>query len=497
MSTHISKGGRKAGKRIDLAASNQSYLIYQTKVMRRYSALFQALNDSLEEDDVEVVSHLDPEYRAFCEEVLHLEAGGGKYAVGDRFTAGGMGNLFYADDQHFKRQCVMKVILPELREHDMIVRNFVREARITGQLEHPNIIPVHDLGYHEDYGLYFTMKLIEGQTLNEILQKLEAGNAEYRERYDLWALLNIFRKVCDAVAFAHSRQIMHRDIKPRNIMVGDYGAVLLMDWGLAKRIRRHRLGIQDEELDDDEADSRGLGEDTSALDGKVIKGSPGYMSPEQARGHSRLLDERSDIFLLGATLYNMLTYFPPYIGASIKEVLSQARKGEYPPLDQAMLGDLHVPKGLIRIIERAMAYRPRDRYQQVSELIEDLDNLIHGRMAFESRQFQAGEFLLREGEQGEECYLIESGEVEVYKMRGDKKLLLTTLGVGEIVGEMALLTHQERSATVRALQPTTVSVLNNESFQANLKKLPPWLESTVVTLAKRLYLTDRKLTDGP
>ncbi len=474
--------------KIDLSASDQSYVISQTKVMRRYSALFRALQDE-EEEEPQEVDGLSPEYEAFCRSVLGIHDDDHKYVVRRQFAHGGMGTLYYVTDRDFRRNCVMKVILPNMRENDMVVRSFVREARITGQLEHPNIIPVHDLGYHREFGLFFTMKLIEGRSLNDILNNIEGGDPDDCARYDLWELLTIFRRVCDAVAFAHSRGIIHRDIKPRNIMVGAYGAVLLMDWGLAKSFRN-----RPEDHPDDTEGDRDDGEATEAGDFKVIKGSPGYMSPEQAAGQSARLDPRSDIFLLGATLYNILTFFPPYIGENLAAVLNQARRCDYEPLDPSALGGLHVPAEICRIVNKCMARRPADRYPCVDALIADLDDVIHGRMQLEKRTFRKGQLLIREGEAGHECYIIESGEVEVFKTRDGQDFPLGVCGPEEIVGEMAVITHEPRSASVRALRRTRVLVLSEESFRGNLKKLPPWLEKTIVTLAKRLYLTDSKLT---
>jgi serine/threonine-protein kinase len=479
------------------SAAEESLIIYQSKVHRRYSALVRAMQAEAADGGpaADEPAPLSPAYEAFCRRVLGLAEQPQKYLVRKPFAAGGMGHLYYARDRDFGRTSVMKVIIPQLRQNELIIRSFVREARITGQLEHPNIIPVHDLGYHPDYGLFFTMKLVEGETLNDILQELETGHADYVRKYDLWTLLGIFRKVCDAVAFAHSRGIIHRDIKPANIMVGDYGEVLLMDWGLAKAVRRRP---KDTPREGDFGEATVLGADDEVTGPfAVIKGSPGYMSPEQASGQTSRLDQRSDIFLLGATLYNILTFYPPYLGAEVDEVLEHARRCNYDPPEKSHFGDWQIPADLAQIVHRAMARNPRHRYQTVDELTRDLDDLIHGRMRYQRRTYQAGQLLLHEGEPGAESFIIESGKVEVFKGTGEHKVTLGILGAGEIVGEMALITQGPRSASVQALTRTRVLVLTDERFTENLKRLPTWMGKTIVALAQRLYEADRKLAQRP
>ena len=174
--------------------------------------------------------------KEYFRKAMERELDEGKYVIQKKLRSGGMGQVYYIYDKDFQRYSAMKVILPELKHDSRVIDSFMTEARVTAQMEHPNIIPVHDMGFLPGHGIYFTMKLMKGEPLNHILQKIEIGDRDYIKKYDLFMLLSIFRKVCDAVAFAHSKKILHRDIKPHNVMVGDYGEVLLMDWGLSKRI---------------------------------------------------------------------------------------------------------------------------------------------------------------------------------------------------------------------------------------------------------------------
>ncbi len=295
-----------------------------------------------------------------------------------------MGAVLDARDQKLGRSVAMKVMLRRNASEEEQQR-FLQEARVLGQLAHPNIVPVHDVGTDEQGRLFYTMKLVQGVTLHEVIGKLKAGDKETLAKYPLNALLTVFQKVCDAVAFAHSRGIIHRDLKPQNIMVGEFGEVLVMDWGLAKILPgsaaaeeaaktlplRGQLGqtgptgtlplnspaAQDHAtlvagsaaLVEEATLVAGSGSAASApklnfttpeptsssgayatLDGAVM-GTPHYMSPEQAEGKIAELDGRSDIFSLGGILYSLLTLRPPVEGDSLEEILSKVRSGTIAP----------------------------------------------------------------------------------------------------------------------------------------------------------------------
>ncbi len=157
-----------------------------------------------------------------------------KYIFDDMIGRGGMGAVMGTVDQDIRRKVAMKVMLPQDRTNTPKVKRFLEEAQITGQLEHPNIVPVHEIGIDEDSKIYFTMKLVQGEDLEMILQEREAGNEPYVQRYGLGNLIQLFMKVCDGISYAHAKGVLHRDLKPENIMVGSFGEVLVMDWGIAK-----------------------------------------------------------------------------------------------------------------------------------------------------------------------------------------------------------------------------------------------------------------------
>lgn len=413
-----------------------------------------------------------------------------KYKFQKKLVSGGMGSILRVLDQDLHRTSAMKVILPRFKSKEDTLTDFITEAKITGLLEHPNIIPVHELGLLRDTGLFFTMKLAQGEALIDILAEIQQGNPKYVEKYNTYYLLNIFRKVCDAVSFAHSMDIIHRDIKPHNIMVGDYGEVLLMDWGIAQFV-----GDSEQEEDTILREIRRDIDKFSEGKDDIIKGSPTYMSPEQISGDPRLVDKKSDIFLLGATLYHIFTFQAPYSGKDIYEILRKAETGDLVP-PQIRNPARQIPEEVCRIIMKAMAHKREDRYQTVEDLTKDIDDLISGKWSRQEKKvFNAGDMLMREGEAGDEAYLILSGKVQVIKETGGHKIVLATLKEGDIIGEMSLISREKvtRSASVEALEETEAAVLTKHVISQNLKKLPPYMEKIVSTLTDRLRDANTKI----
>ena len=279
---------------------------------------------------------------------------GTHYRLLDRIARGGMGVVYTAEDDRLQRRVALKVLdLPEA-EGDLANR-LIREARVHARLEHPGIVPVHDVGTLADGRVFYTMKFVEGNRLDQHIESV----ASTPDR------LRIFLRICDAVAFAHARGVLHRDLKPANIMVGPFGEVLVMDWGLAK-ILRERKTIETRAKDPEETvierpkrsyESDGASQSSAVTEHGTVMGTPGYMSPEQARGDVEHLDARSDIFSLGALLRFLLTGPPEKI----------------PPPPRQRLD-----KSLEAICAKAAAASPSERYANVSELALDVSRYLDG-----------------------------------------------------------------------------------------------------------------------
>lgn len=356
--------------------------------------------------------------------------------------AGGMSRVYRVRDESLGREVAFKVLRPELAKDDDAVARFVDEARITAQLDHPNIPPVYALAADRKRTTCFTMKVLEGQSLQDILKQNEAEGID-----GLFAALDVLVRVCEAVAFAHSRGVLHLDLKPSNVMVGEFGSIYLVDWGLARR----KAQLPTAEKNDG-----------------VSAGTPAYMAPEQARGANHLLDERTDIFALGGMLYRVLTGRPPYVAATADGTRALAEAWQFPP--PARKDGQPLPRRLVAIALRALSKAQDDRYPTVGELKRDLEDFIRGTAQLPRLEFQPGEAIVREGEVGEAAYVILDGHCQATRVVAGKQQQLRLLGPGEMFGETAVLTGAPRTATVTALMPTTVAVVDKLYLQEEMER---------------------------
>ena len=273
-----------------------------------------------------------------------------------------------AIDQVLDRKTKVMVAMarPKSGVSENVFEPFLREARLTATLRHPNIITVYDVGLDEDQRPYFTMELKKGDSLSTILQKLGGADSEYELRYNRDLLLGMFVKMCDGVAYAHSEKVLHLDLKPSNIQIGRFGGVQICDWGLAKVIGSPA------DTDLDFQDARSL-QPFDTLDGK-LKGTPGFMAPEQVK--QEVLTRQSDIYSLGCILFSILTYQEPLTG-SAEEVMENTTLGQIrSPREVSPEND--VPDSLDAVVMKAMALAPEDRYQSVEELQQDVQRYLAG-----------------------------------------------------------------------------------------------------------------------
>jgi len=300
---------------------------------------------------------------------VRFVAAADRYELGRLLGRGGMGEVRRAWDHRLRRNVAMKVLAPG--REDAAAR-FAQEAQIAGQLEHPNIVPVHDLDRGPDGSLFLTMKEVRGQELSDEMTDVRAAvrDGEIDTLGGLVRLVRILLKVCDGLAFAHSCDVVHRDLKPANIMVGEFGEVQVMDWGLARigSAKRAGLGVTSDRLDDSIDMSRA---------GSVI-GSPPYMAPEQARGELHEIDARTDVFAVGSILYEVLTGTRPWNGETATDVLAKARTGKVePPSIRAPAAG--IPRDLEAIVLKAMATEKEGRYPSMTALADDLTAWLEGR----------------------------------------------------------------------------------------------------------------------
>ncbi len=251
-----------------------------------------------------------------------------RYQLFGEIARGGMGAVLKGRDVDLGRDLAVKVLLESHREKPDLVKRFVEEAQIGGQLQHPGIVPVYELGSFADHRPYFTMKLVKGRTLAELL------DARSSPADDLPRFLSLFESVAQTMAYAHARGVIHRDLKPSNVMVGSFGEVQVMDWGLAKVLPRGGAADdltaprRERELPASVIRTARSGSDADASEAGSVLGTPGYMAPEQARGEIGDLDERADVFGLGSILCEILTGRPAFVAGEPAERLRRSARGD-------------------------------------------------------------------------------------------------------------------------------------------------------------------------
>jgi tetratricopeptide (TPR) repeat protein len=291
-----------------------------------------------------------------------------------RFHAkGGLGEVHVAEDAELHREVALKRIQAGRRDDPDSRRRFLREAEITGRLEHPGIVPVYSLGQDGEGQPCYAMRFIDGQTLQEAIRRFHEADRLGRDpgerRLALRHLLSCFVTVCNTVAYAHGRGILHRDLKPANVMLGQYGETLVVDWGLARSFRRGEA-VPENGAAPLTPSAATHGESTRL--GEVV-GTPAYMSPEQAAGRLDELGPASDVYSLGATLYTLLTGRVPFAERDLEALLQAVQRGELAAPRRIKAG---VPAALDAVCRKAMALRPADRYASALELAGEVEHFL-------------------------------------------------------------------------------------------------------------------------
>jgi len=344
---------------------------------------------SLEREDAESPGDLST---AVLERLVGRLGARHRYRIKSFISRGGQGKVYRVWDEDLRRNLAMKVLLAKgdaeepLPAHEVDTRTlarFLEEAQVTGQLDHPGIVPVHELGLDSRGRVYFTMKLVKGRNLEAIFDLVEEG----AEGWSRTRALGVLIRVCEAMSYAHAKGVIHRDLKPSNVMVGKYGEVYVMDWGLARV-----TGIEDRKdlrvqpapestvLRSARREAASPDSPLITMDGDVL-GSPAYMSPEQAHGDLKAVGPHSDVYAAGAMLYHLLAghmpYVPPGKSAGNHAVLQRVREGPPEPLEKVAPG---APGELVAICERAMARDWRERHPDMGALAADLQAYVEGRV---------------------------------------------------------------------------------------------------------------------
>lgn len=389
---------------------------------------------------------------------LDAFGGQGRYQVLGEIARGGMGIVLKGRDPDIGRDVALKVLHPGHASDPALVRRFIEEAQIGGQLQHPGILPVYELGLDAGLRPYFTMRLVKGRTLAAMLdERANPGR-------DLGQFLSVFEQVCQTVAYAHARGVIHRDLKPSNIMVGAFGEVQVVDWGLSKVLGQGQEsppGQRDRPAETGEPHVETLrttGRGAPSRSGSIL-GTPAYMSPEQAQGDVEHLDEQTDVFALGAILCEILTGHPPYQG-SRSQILEDAAAG---CLDDAFIRlDVSGAEGeLIRIAQRCLdpsrAIRPRHAGVLAHE--------ISAFLASVGDRARAAEIAVAEAR---------ATAAAERKVRRRINLLILSLGFAIILGLVfAIRSEQERRARAeQSIKSVAALLRKSDWFRDQARRIP-------------------------
>jgi serine/threonine-protein kinase len=405
-----------------------------------------------------------------------------------------MGIIHSALDPAIGRRVAIKTLRDDLEEDQRATIKFEEEAQITGQLEHPNIVPIYDLGEDTDRERFIVMKLIRGRSLGELLDEI----SEPQDPSGLERFVTIVLRLCEALEYAHSRGVYHCDLKPDNVMVGDFGQVYLMDWGVAVLKSRHLAPREYQpqfSLDDLNASDRdSLIRTTGAFDpSNPVRGTPAYMAPEQLWGRTDEIDERTDVFGLGAILCEVLTGIPPN---EFDSLATSAQRSEPVEIPDDCGRWTRIPPELRRITRRALSPNRALRHPTVAALRNDLERYLRGGGWFETRSFAPGEAIVSEGQAGDAAYVIEQGHCNVFKNIQGEQQLLRTLGPGAVFGEISVFASGLRTATIVAVDEVVVKIIDGDSLNRELDR-NPLLGAFVRSLAMIFRETDARLSEPP
>ena len=346
-------------------------------------SFFGVLNDALGDVEIDRLQATVTKYQKTDSIPLPMISENDRFRIISEHARGGLGEVLLAKDLQLNRRVALKRIRDKWAAQDSARIRFQQEAEITGRLEHPGVVPVYALGQREDGEIYYAMRFIRGDSLEQAADRYHAArtgavslrSAEFRD------LLQRFVDVCNTISYAHSRGIMHRDLKPANIMLGNFGETLVVDWGLAKPI-----GSTEESTMPDYGESQiisDVGSGSAPTQVGSAVGTPQFMSPEQATGRLERMGSHTDVFGLGATLYYVLTGKPPQPGDSLADILDRVEHGEFSKPSEVVPS---VPGPLESICLKAMERNPSGRYETAAALAVDVGNAVVGQRVSSHRE---------------------------------------------------------------------------------------------------------------
>jgi serine/threonine protein kinase len=350
-------------------------------------------------------------------------------------------------------------------------------------LDNPGIVPIFDAFLSRKKNINYSMKPIEGKCLSDLFQSepaYEKGSGTSLNKY-----LEIFKKLSETLSYVHDKGVIHLDIKPDNILIGNYGEVILMDWGSARlydptpyyeffknKLRNTKMVRIEKEPEN------------------MIIGTPNYMSPEQTKSDRESLTPSSDIFSAGIVFYQMMSGMHPFPEIHDSNV-AMAQVCNLDPIPIYKINN-DIPMRLSMICDKMLKKDAMFRYHNFKEIINDIDEFCNSGQGFSTMTYQPGNIIFNEGDEGNYSFKILSGRVEVYKTIDKKRKVLAELGKGEIVGELAVFSNQPRTATIKVLEQTTIRIMDKESVDREIEKLSPWVGKMISSLSERFINLNEK-----
>lgn len=397
---------------------------------------------------------------------------------------GGFAQVRSFFDRALNRVIAVKELKPSCSQDPDLLNAFVNEAKLVSYLDHPGIVSVFDTFLAGPDKPCYTMQMVEGRTLTSLLSDPRTGHPV---SLPFTRALEIFMKMSETLAYAHDRGVIHLDLKPDNIMIGRYGEVLIMDWGSAKiydeRPYKAYLGRFM-----DEPGNLSLKKESECL----VLGTPSYMAPEQFKIRRNQCTPAADVFAAGIILYQMLTGTNPFCAVELEDIRHLVENHNPQPVHEI---NVDIPLRLSQICEKALEKSIVNRYRNCHELVDDIKQCHDSCEAFISKSYNAGDIIFDEGAIGEYAFIIASGKVEISKIHDGTPKVLAVLGKNEIVGELAIFSKQPRSATARAIEPTTIRIMNKADVDRELDKLSPWVGRMITGLSTRFIGLNEKLLD--
>jgi serine/threonine protein kinase/Flp pilus assembly protein TadD len=445
--------------------------------------------------DADSITEPGPVIRTSSPEMPDVADRSARLQLFGEIARGGMGAVLKGRDSDLGRDLAVKILLEAHRDKPEMIRRFIEEAQIAGQLQHPGIVPIYELGAFGDRRPYFAMKLVKGHTLAEILAKRKSPGD------DLPRLLSIFESVCQTMAYAHARGVIHRDLKPSNVMVGSFGEVQVMDWGLAKVLPR---GGAVEDASAGHTKDQGTiiatgrsGSDSDLSQAGSVMGTPSYMAPEQARGEVELVDERADVFALGSIFCELLTGEPAFTGRNSGEIQRKAARGELSNamirLDQNRLG--HDPE-LISLAKSCLTPERDDRPRNAGEVAERMSR-YHSRVQDRLRQSE----IARAEEKARAEEASKRAAVEHDRLRLTMALAASILGLMLLGGGGWAYLAKQRAARQAATARLVTEALDRATLHRGQAKAAPvddlskWTEAIAAANQARSSLDAGEPTD--